>query len=630
MPIPKCKPTEVYHKASKSCIEVGGEKYKNIVNKDPSAFSYYAKKIEKILKNKKPSVCKDNQVYSKLTKRCIKINSQGFKAALKKDPNVFSNQLNKIKTFQVKSKTLTKTPPKPKTVTPPKPRSVNKNNVPLAKVYPNLYKPKTVTPPKPKTVTPPKPKTVKCPSNKVYSKYTRRCILIGGQTYKSILKKNPDAFNDQKEIINKMKPKSKTVSPKKTNVSMENKLLEPVVENKVPDAKKNNMIKSVKLLEKIQVSNKTKQLFMSKAYKILRGKNSKQEEISKHYQSNPGNIGKEVFIKKPISIHLEYLQYFSPNIDRDTSIFMPKGYRIPKIKMIINYPRDNVFEYFYKYILKQNLNPDIIDTKWYLKSQKYISNLTDRQRYALFAYTKNGDVYLNIKERGLELDYNRVIVAPLFYEFMVYMSDPGKTRDIFKKDISLLEDEAYLIKQSATKYRVAIENKKDLFDFYVKFKRISGIRLKNEVIDILLKNLGNTISSVIKKAPPTTKPMVLYRGVKNSFFTANKYDKVHKKDEVYYNKGFVSTSFSYRTAINTFTNDLKGCCFKVITVLPGTRCIPLLGLTYFPSEAEVLFDRDTKFIVRDKYTAKIPRTSKESYLNKPSTISMKIADIIIG
>lgn len=154
--------------------------------------------------------------------------------------------------------------------------------------------------------------------------------------------------------------------------------------------------------------------------------------------------------------------------------------------------------------------------------------------------------------------------------------------------------------------------------------------MKPIVLFQLIKSLSDTISSTIKKSPSTTKPMVVFRGVTDSFFTTNNYKGVHKKDEVYYNKGFVSTSVNYRSALNSFTKQENECCFKVITVLPGTKCVPLTGLTHFQNELEILFDKNVKFIIRDKYTAKIPTRARVNLTNNPNYIQMKIANIIIG
>jgi hypothetical protein len=69
-------------------------------------------------------VTKPDEVYSKLTKRCVKIGGQAYKQALKKNSTVFDSQKQKIMTFKPKTPKTSvkkmnlvkpKTPTKPKT-----------------------------------------------------------------------------------------------------------------------------------------------------------------------------------------------------------------------------------------------------------------------------------------------------------------------------------------------------------------------------------------------------------------------------------------------------------------------------------------------------------------------------------
>ena len=602
MPIPKCAATEVYYKTGKKCVEVGSKEYQDIVNKQPTTFSMYAKKIEKILKTKKVPVkkpsplplkldsCPPDKVFSKLTKRCVKIGGQGYKQALKNDPTTFNNQRNKLVTWL-------KVPQPGKKPSP----------LPL--------------------------KLDSCPPDKVFSKITRRCVKIGGQGYKQALKKDPTIFNNQKNKVvswlkvpqsgktaTPKKPSPKPVTPKKPSppviksiASMKNELTKPYIN--------------------VVASKAIKELFMKKAKKILRTKNSKEIDSLKY--TNNTKIPDKVFIKRLTDIQIYYYEYF-PYAGSDTRIskvVFKKDKNLNRQVFNISYPSDNISTRFYKYILKNELNPDIIDIEWYLETQKYIANLTDRQRYALYAYTYHGDVYVNMLERGsTTLDYSRIDPVTIFYEFVVYMSDSTNSKFISAKGYEPGSAITELFEMHNIRYRLALsdptgEKMMALFDIFK-----SGVikSMKPSILLKLIKNLADTISSVIKNSPQTKKPMVVFRGVRDSFFTPNDYEKSHKKDLVYHNKGFVSTTLAYRVAINTFTKWQSGCCFKVITVLPGTRCIPLFGVSKFTQESEILFDRNVKYIIRDKYTAKIPKRVKSYLANDPGYIQMKISDIIIG
>ena len=656
MPLPKCSSNEVYDKKSKKCIVIGSDAYKNIVKNNPSAFKHYAAKIAKVTKGQ-PTCTKPGEVYSKLTKRCVAIGGQGFKAALKKNPNVFNNQFNKIAAWKFSKSLAPKSKPKspnniplskmfPKSKSPVKSKSPN--NIPLSKMFPKSKSPKKLSPyshmqllseaspqnivvPKPKSKSPkklspyshmqllseaspqnivvPKPKSPVvqqfsglCGDDKVYSVKTRRCIKIGSQTYKSMLKKFPGIFDSQREKI-KMWETGK-------------KLLKPVVEKK----------KSFKRLPPVRVSQLTKEVFMRKARKVLRNATFKSLDAPTH--TNETKIPPYVLIKKQYDVHLNYFDYFpSGNISPLSFEHKPS---LTRKRFLLQFYRDNISSHFYKYMLKSNLNPEFIDIEWFIDMQRYISKLSVRERFALMAYTQHGDVYVNFMERDLKLDPKRINILPLFYEFIMYMSDPKKQRaDVFAKDSP---DVKYFLDKSPKEYTDAINEKSGatMWTMYYKYNSLITPHFKIGFPLILIKNLSNTISSVIKKSPPTRKPMVVFRGVKDSFFTADDYSSKSKSTEVYYNKGFVSTSIKHTVALNTFTSLGGGCCFKVITILPGTRCMPLIGLTHYPMEVEILLDRNVKYIIRDKYQATIPTSAKSSVTNKGSPVKMKISDIIIG
>ena len=633
MPLPKCSSNEVYDKKSKKCIVIGSDAYKNIVKNNPGAFKHYAAKIDKATKGQ--PTCSMTQVYNKHTKRCVAISSQAYRAALKKDPSVFNNQKNKINTFfgpkVPKSVNMNNVPLSKMFLKSKSPvKSKSPNNVPLSKMFLKSKSPKKLSPyshmqllseaspqnivvPKSKSpvknASPPQQFSGMCGEDKVYSVKSKRCVKIGGQAYKSLLKKYPGIFDTQREKI-KMWETDK-------------KLLKPVVEKKqVPN-------KSLKRLPLVRVSQLTKEIFMRKARKVLRNATFKSLDAPTH--TNETKIPPYVLIKKQYDVQINYFEYFpSGSI---TSVSFKHNPSLKRKTLGIQFYRDNISSHFYKYMLKSNINPDFIDIEWFVEMQRYISKLSVRERYALMAYTKNGDVYVNFLERNLKLDPKRINMIPLFYEFIMYMADPKKPRDdVFALNTITKPVIKYFLDKSPKEYNDAINEKsgETIWTMYSKYDWLTAHNFENGFPLVLIRNLANTISSVIKKSPPTRKPMVVFRGVKDSFFTANDYTSKSKKTDVYYNKGFVSTSIKHTIALDAFTNLGGGCCFKVITILPGTRCIPLVGLTYYPVEVEILLDRNVKYIIRDKYQAVIPTRGKSSVTNNGNPIKMKISDIIIG
>lgn len=348
-------------------------------------------------------------------------------------------------------------------------------------------------------------------------------------------------------------------------------------------------------------SQGAKQLFMKKYKRFFKTFKPKTPETTNANSKN-------------IKIVPSYIQYYSgPVVDHS---FKTKLYA-KRHKTELVFRRDSLNTYFYKYVLKNNTNPTIMDMDWFGEVQKYIFKLTYRERFAVYGYTMNGDTYVNNMERGLPLDYDNIVLTPLFYEFIHYMADPVNARDgIFRNTVDKKVNN--LLKVPAKDYRSFLKESTGhtLYSIYttVNKKKLFTV----DFTKLLIRNLANTLSGAIKKAPVTTKPMVVFRGVTDAFFLKG-------NSGVYRNKGFVSTSLQYTVPLFEFMNLNEKCCFKVITVLPGTRCLPMIGMTQFPSEMEILFDRDTKYIIRDTYRTSIPTGNKPSYIN-----DVQVTDIIIG
>ena len=590
MPIPKCAPTEVYHKASKKCVEVGGENYKSIVAKNANTFKSYIKKIEKIMKKKNHTCTKPNQVYSKKSKKCITINGSVYKKQLKENPKAFNNYM-KVANIQVSTpmKNVSNIQVKKKVSTPVK----NVSNIQVKKFD-------------------------ICNKDEVFNFFSTRCVKIGGQAYKNALKKDPSVFDDFKEKIKMFQSQQK--------------LLKPVSEKKKPTIKIQKPATLLKRLPPVKVSRPAKQIFMKKAKKILRDADDKSRNALK--QTDTLKIPKYMLIKKFTEINFYYFNYFPTEAAVTQETFKEKK-NLKRQLINIKFYRDNISSYFYRYILKSNMNPDIIDVDWFINMQSYIKSLSDRQRYALWSYTKHGDVYVNLMERDLYVDTNRIVMNPLFYEIIVYLANPNNSRvHVFTDTIGTVPISLKSIQQAPPDvFKKYIDDKTgvSLHKMFAIFSNdMKSTFFTRHFLLKMIKSLADTISSTIRKAPPTRKPMVVFRGVKDSFFTADNFTSKPKLNEVYYNKGFVSTSLQHTVAINTFASVHTGCCFKVITVLPGTRCIPLIGLTHYSGELEILFDRNVKFIIRDNYKAEIPRRAKMNILNDGDILKMKISDIIIG
>lgn len=116
------------------------------------------------------------------------------------------------------------------------------------------------------------------------------------------------------------------------------------------------------------------------------------------------------------------------------------------------------------------------------------------------------------------------------------------------------------------------------------------------------------LDSIIDKSPPTTKQMIVYRGIKDDNYMNG------VKNHIYKTNSFISTSLNLSSALR-FAGDK--CCFKRITLLPGTRTILLAGISKFPNEAELLLGTKSHFYITKmnnmipKETTKMCNTRKK-------------------
>jgi len=112
------------------------------------------------------------------------------------------------------------------------------------------------------------------------------------------------------------------------------------------------------------------------------------------------------------------------------------------------------------------------------------------------------------------------------------------------------------------------------------------------------------LNAIIHEAPRVPSPgFYTFRGVHDaSYVTAN-------HNNVFINETFMSTSIDMGTGLK-FVDSSTNCCLFTLQVLPGSRCLFLGSLSYFPLEAEVLFAPGRKlFITKKQFSASNPNAN---------------------
>ena len=482
--------------------------------------------------------CPAHQVYHKESKKCVDIGSDEFHRILEKDLFAFDAYFKKIDKFL----------------------STNKNT-----------------------------NSSKCPKDKVYNKYTKRCVTINSQSFFKALKDHPDVFDDQKDKISE-------VITKKLKKNVNPKLLvpKPVVAKKqnFSEFLNNNANKGIVFPRPRFYANKHK-------YPVTKLKNINQAKklFTKIVKSKITNVPSKYLKKTKLPIN----QMNNKQFMKTTKIMYGLPYRhyttedihtrhLNKATSVdLSYIVYSETDRYYKNVLNLDVSKELIDLKWYYECQKYIDSLSPREKWALKGYSYKGDVYVNLTERGMKVNFNNFSLTPFVYEFFQMIIEGKYVSEDKKFEKSKIDN--YLQKKDGNALT-------DLTQIFLQMKL--PVSVKKE----LITRFSKTLSNVIKRAPQVTSRMTVFRGVRDSFFTKSDY-KNNKSNEIYLNKGFVSTSMKWSLSLDSFTG--FGCCFNVITLLPGTRCLPLLGISKFTNEMEILLNKDTKFLIRRKFLAPKPK-----------------------
>ena len=211
------------------------------------------------------------------------------------------------------------------------------------------------------------------------------------------------------------------------------------------------------------------------------------------------------------------------------------------------------------------------DSKWLEAGMKYIMGLKPAQLNLLRVYTHKGDSLINgylrfgvTKRKDYDHDYEGTLNVLTAYLFLIN-SDDNVTNKKKKKSLR------------------SIKNYVD--DNYPTLSK--DVKL----VVTALQTLADEIKSIISNAPKNTKAVVLYRGVCSIQFKAG---------DAYNANSFLSTSLS----ISRSSSFIEFCKAPVpnyymlrILVPPGTAMIPLISVSEFPDELEILLNVESTLAI---------------------------------
>jgi len=471
----------------------------------------------------------------------------------------------------------------------------------------------------------------KCENTKIFNPLTKKCVTISGVAGKKLVK----AYKDN-EI---------TLDTANVNKLISMKLLadkKPIV--KKSPAPPGEIPEHVK----VKVHN------FVEAWKKKKQESTTKDEYAKYCDSlKPEDIDKPIV---NMSMTVEF-----PVASLNTLTFSPISLNYPKQKF--TYTKIQGIQLaFNNYSLRNILykgQPDnikyiesLVDDEWLIKMNKYISDLPTRDIYTLIAYTHYGDVIANsymrrkISKSSFSQDvasYDKWFTSfyPLFFQAVERIEKVKDIKSILKddKDVTVDFTNNYLnINILTNGFTIATKNThfmgkhlvSELFekmiseksltmaDKYVLFFTAGRYLSFSKFWQDVIRDYTHDLDSIIEKSPAITKKMIVYRGIKGDYYLKGNKNHIYKTDS------FVSTSINLPSALRFAGSK---CCFKRITLLPGSKAILLAGISKYKNEIELLLGSKSHFYITESRN-EISRSTTD-ICNKNKSNNITVTDLVV-
>lgn len=262
-----------------------------------------------------------------------------------------------------------------------------------------------------------------------------------------------------------------------------------------------------------------------------------------------------------------------------------------------------------------------MDKRWLKTQDDYIMRLRKEQLFDLFGYTYNGDVFVNNYVRGTfdpilfqgyleNFDIAKGHYFALFFPALRVLKRFSNSEEMLRLVFRHPPSDIEYAELGATIHAESLKMR------YMKLVAIAP-KLSYERFWIpVLEDYRDAIEHIISRAPPTPKPVVLYRGVESDYFLT-KFMKNHM-DRVHVANSFVSTSSSISVA-SDFANYENKCCFMRLYIPKGSRLLMMMGISRF-NESEFLLSNKTQFYITKARTEKFCRQTHNIEMRTSSLV----------
>lgn len=252
---------------------------------------------------------------------------------------------------------------------------------------------------------------------------------------------------------------------------------------------------------------------------------------------------------------------------------------------------------------------NLFDNEWLKNQFEYIAQLTKRDLFTIYSYTRTGDeiangfLRKNLTPSKIMRHLSDIQASPHTYRpyfalfFQAFDELKSYTQEELFQAVSrdVTPEKLVHIQELFTSASISSTL---LSQVYISFLGL----LTDFTIDFWLKVIQiyvSDIDRIIKNSPPVTKKMYVYRSVDTSDYFLSGV-KHHVKSL----NGFESTSLSAKA---TFEFIGRKCCFQRITLLPGVKALLISCVSAFPTESEILLGHNTNYYIM-KPTTKINKS----------------------
>lgn len=600
-----CKEVQIFNPETKRCIAINGAPGKKLVKLfETNKIKLPEEEIKKIIKE------------LKWNETSIKVFVQGENQTvalkcLQEDP-LLNQQVNSPKSKKnIKKKTAVKeSAVKEPTVKQSAVKEFVKESVKQSAVKESAVKePVTTKSTKKSTVTEKKI----CKLTEIWNPITKRCISISGTVAKKLIKDiiTGTVEVDQEDLDKLISSYATTYDDKQQLAKLSpNKTVQP-----------NQIIPAKEIPEDVK----------NKVHKFVEAwKKKKENEFLDEHHKKYCTTNKISDLKAPIVNWSAQVQLPLQRMTGPPGFLSMDSLNKPKQPFTLQHIEGIVFtfnNYSVRNILYKNMSDsfsyieNMVDPVWFEAMNKYVINLPTKDIYTMIGYTFYGDTVANHYMRK-SLNKNTFThdltiydkwwftFYPLFFQAKDEIESLQEPYDLILKDkkdvkvkitssinntIGTTINAALVGERNVTEIIKLLKTTPKLTtsDFYIALYHIgrylSFIKFWQHVIIRFIKDLDN----IIQNAPPLTKKLIVYRGVKSDYYLKG------KEGFVYTTNSFVSTSVNLGAAMK-FANPT--CCFKRITLLPGTRTLLLAGISKFMNEVEILLGTTSKFyITKEKH-----------------------------